>query len=45
MKLGESPLVGVFRERIALHPGERLDIRFDPERVHLFDKASGQRLA
>ena len=45
MKLGENPLVGVFRERIAPHPGARLDIRFDPERVHLFDKASGQRLA
>jgi multiple sugar transport system ATP-binding protein len=45
MRLGDNPLVGVFRERIALHPGARLDVRLDPERVHLFDKASGQRLA
>jgi multiple sugar transport system ATP-binding protein len=45
MKLGNNPLVGVFRERIALHPGERLPIRLDPEKAHLFDKASGQKLA
>jgi len=45
MKLGNNPLVGVFRERIALHPGERLSIRLDPGKAHLFDKASGQRLA
>lgn len=45
MKLGNNPLVGVFRERIALHPGERLGIRLDPGKAHLFDKASGQRLA
>lgn len=45
MKLGNNPLVGVFRERIALRPGERLGIRLDPGKAHLFDKASGQRLA
>ncbi len=45
IRLGDNPLVGVFRERIALQPGARLDVRLDPERVHLFDKASGQRLA
>jgi multiple sugar transport system ATP-binding protein len=44
MKLGNNPLVGVFRERIALQPGERLGIRLDPGKAHLFDKASGQKL-
>lgn len=45
MRLGSNPLVGVFRERIALRPGERLGIRLDPERAHLFDKETGQRLS
>jgi multiple sugar transport system ATP-binding protein len=44
MKLGSNPLVGVFRERFALQPGERLGIRLDPGKAHLFDKASGQKL-
>ncbi len=44
MKLGHNPLVGVFRERITLHPGERLPIRLDPGKAHLFDKKSGQRM-
>jgi multiple sugar transport system ATP-binding protein len=45
MKLGTNPLVGVFRERFSVHPGERLDIRLDPEKAHLFDKDTGQRLS
>jgi len=44
MRLGNNPLVGVFRERIALHPGEQLSIRLDPSKAHLFDKFSGLRL-
>ncbi len=43
-KFGGSDVVGVFRERINARPGARLNVRLDPERVHLFDKASGQRL-
>ena len=37
-------IVGVFRERIAARPGEKLPIRPDAAAVHLFDEASGQRL-
>ncbi|WP_244610698.1 ABC transporter ATP-binding protein, partial [Microvirga pakistanensis] len=45
MRLGSNPLVGVFRERIVLRPGERLGIRLDADKAHLFDKMTGQRLS
>ncbi|MQT14268.1 ABC transporter ATP-binding protein [Segnochrobactrum spirostomi] len=44
MKLGQTDIVGVFRERIAVPPGSTLGIRPDPATTHLFDKASGRRL-
>jgi multiple sugar transport system ATP-binding protein len=43
-KFGGAEVVGVFRERVNARPGARLNVRLDPERVHLFDEASGQRL-
>ena len=45
MMLGSTPLVGVFRERIWLRPDERLSIRLDPGKAHLFDAETGRRLA
>jgi multiple sugar transport system ATP-binding protein len=43
-RLGDSPLVGVFRERISLPPGSPMSIAPDLDKVHLFDQATGQRL-
>ena len=43
-KLGGQKLVGVFRERVSARPGDTLPLAPDPAAVHLFDKASGQRL-
>ena len=40
-----TSVVGVFRERIAERPGETLRVSPDPERLHLFDAGSGQRIA
>jgi len=45
MMLGSTPLVGGFRERISLRPDERLSIRLDPGKAHLFDTETGRRLA
>jgi multiple sugar transport system ATP-binding protein len=36
--------VGVFRERIAARPGEKLALMPDLSKIHLFDAASGLRL-
>ena len=42
--LGETQVSCVFRERLLLHPGERLQVSLDPGATHLFDAATGQRL-
>jgi multiple sugar transport system ATP-binding protein len=44
MKVGSQSLIGAFRERVSVKPGEILRIRPDPELVHLFDQQSGKRL-
>ena len=43
-KLGGQKIVGVFRERIAVAPGDMLPLAPDPAAVHLFDAGSGLRL-
>ena len=43
-KLGQQKIVGVFRERVQTRPGELLPIAPNPDAVHLFDAANGQRL-
>jgi multiple sugar transport system ATP-binding protein len=43
-KLGGQKVVGVFRERVAVRPGEDLPMAPDPKSVHLFDKETGLRL-
>ncbi len=44
MHVGEAHLLGAFRERIMTRHGEVLRVSPDPALIHLFDKATGQRL-
>ena len=44
MQLGETSVIGLFRERIAAAPGQTLGVSIDPAKVHLFDTETGQRL-
>jgi multiple sugar transport system ATP-binding protein len=43
-KLGGADIIAVFRERHVFKPGEKIRLKPNPELVHLFDEASGQRL-
>ncbi len=42
--LGETKMVGAFRERVLSRPGEALHVTPDTSLVHLFDEATGARL-
>jgi len=44
MHVGGAHLLGAFRERITARHGEVLPVSPDPSLIHLFDKATGQRL-
>jgi multiple sugar transport system ATP-binding protein len=44
MRIGNAPVVGAFRERIAAKPGEVLPVLPDPSLVHLFNLETGRRL-
>jgi multiple sugar transport system ATP-binding protein len=44
-KLAGVEVTSVFRDRHAFRPGEMIRLRPDPVRAHLFDAASGVRLA
>ncbi|HWA50975.1 MAG TPA: sn-glycerol-3-phosphate ABC transporter ATP-binding protein UgpC [Dongiaceae bacterium] len=44
-RLAGQKIIGVFRERISARPGEQLAVGPNLSSVHLFDEASGQRLA
>jgi multiple sugar transport system ATP-binding protein len=37
-------LTGVFRDRVALSPGERVHVAAPGDRVHLFDRQTGRRI-
>ncbi len=43
-RLGDTPVMGAFRERVAARPGEPITVTADPALVHLFDSATGTRL-
>jgi multiple sugar transport system ATP-binding protein len=43
-KLGGEEVIAVFRERHQFKPGDKIRLKPDPQLVHLFDEASGQRL-
>jgi multiple sugar transport system ATP-binding protein len=38
-------IIAAFRERVSARPGETIRITPDPALVHVFDAATGQRLA
>jgi multiple sugar transport system ATP-binding protein len=44
-KLAGVQLTSMFRDRHEFRPGEVIRLRPDPARAHLFDAASGVRLA
>ncbi|KXF75461.1 sugar ABC transporter ATP-binding protein [Paramesorhizobium deserti] len=44
MKLGETQVTGIFRERVSLSPGATIHVRPDLANIHLFAADSGQRL-
>jgi multiple sugar transport system ATP-binding protein len=44
-RFGEQEIVCVFRERLKARPGETIHVAPDVGLVHLFDEATGQRLA
>ena len=44
MRLAGQDVTGSFRERIDVEPGGTVKIGFNPERLHLFDAATGARL-
>jgi multiple sugar transport system ATP-binding protein len=39
--IGDDPVRAVFRDRIAVSPGEMLPVQVEPKNIHLFDKATG----
>ncbi|GAA2859532.1 multiple sugar transport system ATP-binding protein [Aminobacter niigataensis] len=43
-KLGDNNVVGVFRERIDVRPGQTISVIPDLDHVHLFDADTGARL-
>jgi multiple sugar transport system ATP-binding protein len=43
-RVGDSPIVCAFRERVSARPGETIRIRPDPALAHLFHQETGQRL-
>lgn len=45
VRFGTDKLVAAFRDRISARPGERLALSPDPALVHLFDEATGKRIA
>ena len=44
-RLGGQDIVGVFRERVAVGPGDKLPLTPEPTLVHLFDQETGQRIS
>jgi multiple sugar transport system ATP-binding protein len=43
-RLGGQDIVAVFRERIAVGPGDKLPLSPNPKLVHLFDQDTGRRI-
>ena len=42
-RLGTQEVVAVFRERHAFAAGQEINLRPDPDQVHLFDSENGAR--
>jgi multiple sugar transport system ATP-binding protein len=45
LKVAGKSILAAFRERLDVTPGQVLDLGIDASRIHLFDKASGNRLS
>ena len=43
-QLGDTEVIAAFRERHPFKPGDKIRLKPNPQLVHLFDAASGQRL-
>jgi multiple sugar transport system ATP-binding protein len=44
-RVGGHDVIAVLRDRVACRPGDRVGLRPDAGRAHVFDAASGARLA
>jgi multiple sugar transport system ATP-binding protein len=44
-RLGTLDVIAMQRDRVACRPGDRIGLTPDPRRIHVFDAASGSRLA
>ena len=44
LRFGESELIATFRDRHDFEPGQTVTLRPHPDKAHLFDAASGERL-
>jgi multiple sugar transport system ATP-binding protein len=44
LRVGDQDIVGMFRDRVSFRPGDALTFAPDPDKVHLFDKATGVRI-
>jgi multiple sugar transport system ATP-binding protein len=45
LKVAGQSILAAFRERVDVAPGQTLELGIDSSRIHLFDKASGNRLS
>jgi multiple sugar transport system ATP-binding protein len=43
--LGAQRVVGVFRNRLQLNPGQKVGFHFPPDLVHLFDQETGEKIS
>ena len=43
-RLGGQDIIGVFRERVTVGPGDSLPLSPNPSLVHLFDSETGRRI-
>jgi multiple sugar transport system ATP-binding protein len=44
LRVGDSTLIGAFRERVSARPGDTLPISPEPRLAHLFDGSTGNRI-
>ena len=44
-RVGTQDVIAVLRDRVACRPGDRVGLKPDASRAHLFDAGTGERLA
>ncbi|KRB55305.1 hypothetical protein ASE04_06275 [Rhizobium sp. Root708] len=45
LRIGGDEILANFRERVPVRAGDTLSIQLPSDKIHLFDKSTGQRLA